>query len=34
MAKKSNYNLWEILVVVIFVSVMFIGGVYAWGLTR
>jgi len=34
MTKKANYNIWEILVVVVFVSVMFIGGMYAWALTK
>jgi len=35
MAKKNTgYNLWEILVIVIFVAVMFIGGMYIWGLMK
>lgn len=32
--KKTQYNIYEILVIVIFVSVMFIGGMYVWGLVR
>lgn len=34
MAKKVEMNLWELLVVFVFVAVIFIAGVYAWGLLR
>jgi len=34
MSKKKEFNLWEILVVVVFVSVMFIAGMYIWGLSK
>lgn len=34
MAKKQAYNPLEILVVLVFVSIMFIAGVYIWGLMR
>lgn len=32
--KQSGTNFWEILVIVIFVAVMFIGGMYIWGLMQ
>ncbi len=34
MAKQKSFNLWEILVIVVFVSVMYIAGMYIWGLTK
>ena len=34
MSKKKEFNLWEVLVIVVFVSVMFIAGMYIWGIAK